>query len=225
MSRISHMAGVAALGLIVASSAHAAIVQNGSFETLTGPFVNSAANYMQLANGSTEIAGWTVSTTKGNIVLAQSPTDDGFNAAQGTYFVDLSGLGSESLDGALSQTISTVAGAHYAFSLDLYSGNNGTIIASVGGNPITLASGASFTIGNTSWTPWSGTFTGNALDTSPTLMIKNGTPGSQLDFVDNVSIVRTGGSVPEPAAWSLMILGFGLAGATLRRVRRAPLAA
>jgi hypothetical protein len=32
------------------------------------------------------------------------------------------------------------------------------------------------------------------------------------------------GAVPEPASWALMILGFGLAGATLRR-RRAALAA
>jgi len=32
-------------------------------------------------------------------------------------------------------------------------------------------------------------------------------------------IVSKGGAVPEPAAWALMIAGFGLAGATLRRRR------
>lgn len=42
----------------------------------------------------------------------------------------------------------------------------------------------------------------------------------QGEFVTSggdLSINPVGGSVPEPASWALMILGFGLAGATLRR--------
>ena len=35
-------------------------------------------------------------------------------------------------------------------------------------------------------------------------------------IVDNISI---SGAVPEPAAWALMILGFGLVGGALRRAR------
>jgi len=41
-------------------------------------------------------------------------------------------------------------------------------------------------------------------------------------LVDNFSLSRfapTGGGVPEPASWALMIAGFGLAGASLRRRR------
>jgi hypothetical protein len=38
-------------------------------------------------------------------------------------------------------------------------------------------------------------------------------------LLDNVNLDITGGSVPEPASWALMITGFGLAGATLRRRR------
>ena len=44
-------------------------------------------------------------------------------------------------------------------------------------------------------------------------------------IVANFSIVRSGsppGSVPEPAAWTLMIAGFGLTGAALRRRRFSP---
>jgi hypothetical protein len=37
--------------------------------------------------------------------------------------------------------------------------------------------------------------------------------------------VTAGGGVPEPASWALMIAGFGLAGAALRRRRRAVVAA
>jgi hypothetical protein len=36
-------------------------------------------------------------------------------------------------------------------------------------------------------------------------------------LLDNVSLDVTGGGVPEPASWALMILGFGAAGAALRR--------
>jgi hypothetical protein len=35
-------------------------------------------------------------------------------------------------------------------------------------------------------------------------------------------IVTSTGSVPEPAAWTLMIGGFGLVGAALRHRRNAP---
>lgn len=42
--------------------------------------------------------------------------------------------------------------------------------------------------------------------------------------IDNVMVNTSGGGVPEPATWGLMLAGFGLAGATLRR-RRAGLAA
>jgi hypothetical protein len=37
-------------------------------------------------------------------------------------------------------------------------------------------------------------------------------------FVDNVS-TNVGGAIPEPSTWALMILGFGAAGAGLRRRR------
>lgn len=212
----------AALSIMVlaATPAAAAIVQNGSFETLAGPFTNTAANYEQLANGSSFITGWTVSSSSGDIVLGQTVTGDGHSAADGTYFVDLSGFGASSPDGALNQTIHTVAGATYAFSMDLGSSNSGTIFASVGGSLLTLTSGAAFSVGSESWTPWSGTFTGGA-NHNPLLTIGNGTPGSQIDFLDNVSIVQTGGGsgAPEPAGWALMILGFGGVGASMRRRR------
>ena len=39
--------------------------------------------------------------------------------------------------------------------------------------------------------------------------------------IDDITIVNGLSAVPEPGAWALMIAGFGLAGATLRRQRRA----
>jgi hypothetical protein len=97
-------------------------VQNGSLENLNGTFVNTTCNYMALGNGSTTIPDWTVSTTSGPIVWAQSPTCDGYTAADGAYFVDLSGFGNSSPDGALNQSLSTVGGVNYTFSMDVWIG-------------------------------------------------------------------------------------------------------
>ena len=40
-------------------------------------------------------------------------------------------------------------------------------------------------------------------------------PGDSTAFIDNVSLATA--TVPEPASWALMIAGFGLTGATMRR--------
>ena len=47
---------------------------------------------------------------------------------------------------------------------------------------------------------------------------ETGAPAFEIDNVAGIS-------VPEPASWALMIMGFGLAGATMRAKRRQALAA
>jgi hypothetical protein len=194
-------------------------VQNGSLENIDGTFMdNTGCNYMTLGNGSTTIPDWTVSTSSGAIVWAQSPTCDGYTAADGAFFVDLSGLGNSSPDGALNQSLSTLGGVTYTFSMDVGSGNDGTISASVGSQVLVLTAGTAFLVNGTSWTPETGTFVGNPLDTTPLLTIVDATPGSSVDFVDNFSITGTPAPTPEPA--SLGLYAMGLAGfAVLRRTR------
>jgi hypothetical protein len=58
----------------------------------------------------------------------------------------------------------------------------------------------------------------------PQQLVITGTGGSAATFGGNVSFVLTPAGVPEPASWALMIVGFGSAGALLRR-RRAAFAA
>jgi len=203
------------LAAVGTPTAQAQVLSNGSLENLNGTFVdNTGFNYMTLGDGSTTIPDWTVSTSSGFIVWAQSPTSDGFSAAAGTYFVDLSGLGNSSPDGALSQSLSTVNGATYTFSMDVGSANDGTISASVGGQTLVLTPGTAFLVGSTSWTPETGTFI--ASSSTPLLTIMDETPGSSVDFVDNVSITSP---TPEPA--SLTLMAIGLAGLAAQRRTRA----
>ena len=54
---------------------------------------------------------------------------------------------------------------------------------------------------------------------SPWCAGSTGTCGSDFGLISSWSLVA--GSVPEPAMWAAMVLGFGLLGATMRRPRRA----
>jgi hypothetical protein len=44
------------------------------------------------------------------------------------------------------------------------------------------------------------------------------------NFTVNANVFSASAAVPEPATWAIMILGFGLAGAAVRRRRTAGLA-
>jgi len=53
---------------------------------------------------------------------------------------------------------------------------------------------------------------------SPWCTGTTGTCGSDFGLISSWSLVA--GAVPEPAAWTAMVLGFGLLGASMRRPRR-----
>jgi hypothetical protein len=94
-------------------------------------------------------------------------------------------------------------------------------------NPLTLSFAGS-TIGTTTvttanWTDYKSSVF-KPLTTSGTLvLLGTGTTGTgDLDVgIDNVRVV---GAVPEPATWAMMIGGFGLIGAAMRRDRRSAFA-
>jgi hypothetical protein len=52
-------------------------------------------------------------------------------------------------------------------------------------------------------------------------LVVNGTSGGLYSYGGNISFAKLT-AVPEPAGWAMMILGFGSAGAMLRRRRAAP---
>ena len=224
----THRSGICA-SLVVASlfvaggqASAASIVLNGSLEDVNGTFVNTACQYMALGASSNAIADWTVSaSTTGRIVWANGPTCDTYRASQGSFFVDLSGFGGESPNGAIQQQLATTINQNYVFSLDLSTANDGATSVTIGADVLALVAGAPFVVGTTSWTPYTAAFT--ASTSNPLLTVANASLGAgSIVFVDNVSMVADGPApVPEPASAGLLAVGLaGLAARGWYRRRR-----
>lgn len=165
-------------------SAAANVVKNGSFENIN-TWQNTSCNYMALMPGSTKIPNWTVtSTTIKEIVWGKTVTCDDHTAAAGTFFLDLTGFGSDSPNGAVLQTLSNLTISHqYSLSLDAISDLNPPLV-SINGSVVALTASGTFTRGSDTWTIYKGNFL--APSTNPVLNIQN--RGIQVGFVDNVSI-------------------------------------
>lgn len=88
---------------------------NGSFET--GNFVPPADNTMSLAIGATDITGWTVRNAALAWIGPSNPF--GLSAANGGYFLDLSGYHDNAPYAGVQQTISTTIGTEYHLTFDI----------------------------------------------------------------------------------------------------------
>ena len=86
-------------------------------------------------------------------------------------------------------------------------------------NTTIYASGTLASPGN--WSTWTSTYTVGAADVGSTISIVLNGAGDQGNW-DNVRLDGPSGTggVPEPASWALLIAGFGMVGASLRRRRQ-----
>lgn len=215
MSRNLFVAAVAAATLMGATGASAAVnlVQNGGFEDIGAATIQGWGGYTYGAGYTPVLPGWTIDSGSVDI----SPNGSGWDPAhEGENSLDIHGF----TGGSISQVLSTIIGktytVSYAYSRNLAGAPDpATADFSIGGftQAVTAPNGGPFgTVGNMEWVLVS--FNYVATSTSTTLRLAstddNGAGGV---FFDAVSVT----TVPEPATWALMIGGFGMAGATLRR--------
>lgn len=79
--------------------------------------------------------------------------------------------------------------------------------------------GMNFNVGSTGQVEFR-FLTGAAVTAGPQQLIVNGTSGGNGSYAGTIAFTPNAAVVPEPAAWALMILGFGGTGAMLRRRRQ-----
>ena len=215
-------AGAAALALALAPCAASAanLLVNGGFEDFGGATPDPGwMGYTFYNGGDIALPGWTIENGSVDVIWTGSPWGP---AAEGTNSLDINGWTA----GTISQQFNTVAGTvytvSYAYSRNPYNGDEADAYVSAGGHTDTLAT---FNDGHFGggyamlWNTASFSFVGDG--NAATVRLGAITPGNAGVFFDNVSV---SGAVPEPASWALMIGGFGMAGAMLRR-RRALVAA
>lgn len=194
----------AAVAVAITAPATAATIVNGSFESGIDPGTFTTLN----AVDSTSITGWTVGN--GSIDYIGSY----WTAQDGSRSIDLSG----NSIGMISQDFATVVGQSYLITYWVSKNPDGgdplrTGTISVGGSTGGFSYFGVNDRTNMNWVQETFGFT--ATGTSTTLSFASDISGGCCygPALDNVSIA----AVPEPTAWTLMIVGFGFIGGALRR--------
>lgn len=219
-------------GLTAAPVGAVELIVNGGFESgnfTPDPSPNDRYDTITQA-GPQDLTGWTVGNS---LVWGYDPTDINVHAGHG--FVDLTGIGDTIPHGILTQTIPTLVGQQYTFSVfltqDFDSGNTGINGIDVFADGVQLVLAG--THGYWNYNPTGATYgqlTANfiATDTSTEIRIQSivFAPGFHPFMIglDDVSVTgpALAGEVPVPAALPLFATGLGALGGVvlLRRKRK-----
>ncbi len=233
MRRVSLLA--LAMVALADGPAEAASLINGGFEQ------PGVAASIYLSPGSTYITGWTtVDATPGGDSDLQYSNNAAFIsygvvASEGSHYIDLTGVSGRG-KGVISDAVAVTAGSLYRVSFDVgafYVRGQGSYGDATVDLLIDGALAGSFTnamsLGSpgSDWQRFSYDFTADSPSVRLTFLSSTSLASSSLGVgLDNVTFDSLGGqaggsAVPEPATWAMMIAGFGLAGAGLRRRRQA----
>jgi hypothetical protein len=206
---------VLALAPSVASAATVELLTNGGFDDIGAGVPEGWGGLTYYAGGPVSLPGWTVGS--GSVDLTDTSSVWG-PAGSGQYSLDINGWNA----GLLSQSFKTVLGRVYTVSFN-YSRNpanapyTATATVTAGGQGLDVTALGDGGFGGMSSMLWqTGQFSFQGTGGTQTIALAATIPGNAGVFFDNVSV---SGAVPEPASWALMIGGFGLTGAALRRRR------
>jgi hypothetical protein len=216
-----------AFGLFASPVYAVELISNGGFEngTFNADGTGGLAHYDTISAGDVQqdLSSWTI--THGSAAWGLGATD--INTHAGSGFVDLTGVGDNGNHGTISQTISTIAGQTYAFSIfeTLYFGaggitvNHDGVAFALSGIP-GIWSPNNQGVGPATWGQLTGTFIADG--SSTTINIVGNAGSTFMIGLDDASVMGPSiGAVPEPSTWAMLLLGFaGLALAGHRRARR-----
>jgi hypothetical protein len=204
-------------------NASADLITNGSFEDTSKTFVGDANKVDELNSGSTAIPGWTtINGVPTAWIMNGNPF--GISAADGSFFLDLTGYSDSGTYGGVSQSFATTAGTNYVVTFDLGYGGNSTayggpvsVLVSAGGSPQTFTSGSG-SPNPAVWDLETFDFTATSATTTLSIIGKTTTGGDYigLDNVD-VEVGTAPGPVPEPATFTLLLTGMSMLGCAARR--------
>jgi choice-of-anchor C domain-containing protein len=235
MRSFSMVLGLAASAAIVfaGTSARANMLVNGNFEDINvSAAPHTPEGVFTLPAGNTALAGWTVSGASVNLMPASH-----WQAASGNWSVDMTGAPGE---GALSQVVTTTAGATYHLTFGLsanpdvaseYLLPKTLFVAAADQSGVVAQKTIQIYVGSRTDSDMKyvvGDLTFTALSSATAICFiaqpppgNNGTTllaGPVLDNADleQVSTAPTA-AVPEPASLSLLVLGGGLLAMRKRR--------
>jgi len=210
---------------LVSFSVHANLITNGSLESPSVP-VGSFTNF---GTGSILITGWTVVGPQASVVSGSlNQNGISFLAQDGIQWMDLTGFNvNNPLDG-ITQTVSTTVGTTYDLSFWVGNvcnpggvfGTTSTVNVSINGGTATgyqnLGCSPAGTAISQVWEQFTTSFMATSASTALTFL--NGDPGNDnSNGLDNIVLTAQGGpSIPEPATFALLGIGF----AALARSRR-----
>jgi choice-of-anchor C domain-containing protein len=207
--KVSVVFAAATLAAIAIPAQAAELLTNGSFES--GP--PAPGGFATYGAGNTSITGWTI--VAGTVDHISSY----WTASDGVRSLDLTG----DAPGTISQAFATTSGLTYNIAFDLWANPAGgtyprIVFANIGGSDISFSSPGGGSLGAPAWVRQAFSFVATGATTTLSFRAD---PASSAGFygpaLDNISATVT--AVPEPATWTMMFLGFGLAGAALRRRR------